>query len=93
MLFYCFDPKYINEKDGEFGEKILEPNLPEKPEIIFILICLKWELRLDQVVCKKCLKKYIHVKRMSRMIQPLLLFFINESWQHLPFSSLLFTFL
>ena len=29
MLFYYFDPKYINEKDEEFGEKTLEPNLPE----------------------------------------------------------------
>lgn len=75
-VFYYFDPKYINEKDEEFGEKILEPNLKKKsqsPEIMFIFICLKWKqsvqsLRLDQVVCKKCLKKYICVKRMSRII-------------------------
>lgn len=85
MLLYYFHPKYINEKDEEFGEKILGPNLLKKknPEIIFIFICLKWEqnvqsLRLDQVVCKKRLKKYIHVKRMSRMIQPLFLFFLNK---------------
>lgn len=98
ILSTYFDPMYINEKHGEFGEKYLGPDLL-KTEVILIFVHLKWEqsvqsLRLDQVVCKKkkkSLKKYVHVKRMSRMIQPFYFLFFCK-WVMSVFAFLLFAF-